>query len=625
MAGGTGKPAPDDLLTCERCHGFYAVEVPPDGSEPRVRCKACGHVREVSIAPVQEKSAGGSGGKWTVIGPDGKVMTFPSWEKLVESRHPSATTAIATPSGSASKLPAAAPEEKRPSASALLDVTPTPALPKLELAELDSDPNLLAAAPKPSPEDLAKSFAKSTYKAPEKTKGPEWAPIKSKVPSPAPAEDKPPQSIRELDSGALVEDAGEEEPAPLSLRDAIVDEDGEPAPLSLRDAIVEDARDESAHEMVSLRDLQVVPPGADSAVDSTPPPPPRGVLRTLPPTGRKDRVTAPPPTITVEDPPPSRRREAKATQDVEPPKSEREPTDDAAAKKTSASKGDSKRGDRAAAKRSSAAKTTGPATSRDEREPVASAKPPVPDEEPKRGWVLPAVAVAGVAIVLWRMMAASPETPPPPSPTAATSPPPTTAAPTESSAETDPAPVTTVTDPAPVSVDTSAAPMPAATATATATAATTTAAATAEKKAPAATTRTDAPELTERKPAPAAAESGMSMSDLLDRAGSARRSGDYATARELYERVLKMNPGNVEANGGLGDVARAQGDLTAAKASYERALAASPAYGPAQLGLADTEWDLGNRAGAQRRYAQIVERLGDRAPERAKQRSSAAE
>jgi tetratricopeptide (TPR) repeat protein len=114
------------------------------------------------------------------------------------------------------------------------------------------------------------------------------------------------------------------------------------------------------------------------------------------------------------------------------------------------------------------------------------------------------------------------------------------------------------------------------------------------------------------------------MSELLDKAGSAKRSGDNPTARELYERILKQNPSNVEANGGLGDVARAQGDLNAAKVSYERALAASPSYGPAQLGLADTEWDLGNRDSAQRRYAQIVERLGARAPDRAKQRSGAA-
>ena len=113
------------------------------------------------------------------------------------------------------------------------------------------------------------------------------------------------------------------------------------------------------------------------------------------------------------------------------------------------------------------------------------------------------------------------------------------------------------------------------------------------------------------------------MSELLDKAGAARRSGDYPTARELYERILRSNPTNGEANGGLGDVARATGDLATAKTHYERALASSPSYGPAQLGLADTEWDMGNRAGAQRRYAEIVARLGERAPPRAKERGTA--
>jgi Tfp pilus assembly protein PilF len=135
---------------------------------------------------------------------------------------------------------------------------------------------------------------------------------------------------------------------------------------------------------------------------------------------------------------------------------------------------------------------------------------------------------------------------------------------------------------------------------------------------------TDSAAPTEKKSPPPATHDGLSMSEMLDRAGAARRSGDYATARDLFQKVVNQNPGNVEANGGLGDVARAQGDLSSAKASYERALTTSPSYGPAQLGLADTEWDLGNRAGAQRRYAQIVERLGERAPERAKQRGTAA-
>src|SRR6202012_2632659 len=111
----------------------------------------------------------------------------------------------------------------------------------------------------------------------------------------------------------------------------------------------------------------------------------------------------------------------------------------------------------------------------------------------------------------------------------------------------------------------------------------------------------------------------------LDKAGAARRKADYATARELYQRVIAMSPNNVEANGGMGDVARAQGDLAGAKSSYERALAASPTYSPALLGLADVEWDQGNKPSAIRRYAQIVDRMGDRAPQRAKDRASSGQ
>jgi len=125
----------------------------------------------------------------------------------------------------------------------------------------------------------------------------------------------------------------------------------------------------------------------------------------------------------------------------------------------------------------------------------------------------------------------------------------------------------------------------------------------------------------EKKPA---ANEHLSMSELLDHAGAARRSGDYAGARGFYEKILKDNPANVEANGGLGDVARATGDLAAAKASYEHALASSPGYGPAALGLADVEWDLGDKTTAQKHYAQIVERQGDRAPARARERSGAS-
>ncbi len=671
---GTTEGAPDDLLTCERCHGFYAVQVPEDGGEPRVRCNACGHIREVAITPAPTEQAG----KWTVIGPDGKVMTFGSWDKLVESRRPpapkeGASASVAEPAAKSSS----APDEKRPSASALLDVTPTPALPTLTLAEADSDPQLLAAKALGA-ESLAKSLAKG--------KGPEWAPVKTDKKAGAGTE-KAPESLDEMDA-SLVDD----EPAPLSLRDAIPDDvetaplslrdvipddvdetrpwrrldadgkpvplpvplplplprrdgipddidetrpwrrvtiDDEPAPLSLRDAFqIQDK--ESAPEIVSLKDVVVlVPPAEDStnAVDSTPAPPARGALKTLPPTKQGD--AAPPPTITVEEKAESVPGDTLAAKSGATSKSDTK-SSKSDAKKADAKKTDGKKADTAKPTPTSTKKNA--ASSRDDRKPIASARAAVAEEEPKRGWVLPSLAIIGGTVVIWRMMAASSDQPPaPPQPVATIETPATkeTTAPPNPTVEATNAATSAPADTMTVSTTTTSPPATTTATTATVTTAivaTATTTKTAGKKAVTTTAGTDtapAPAPAEKKPA--ASESGTSMSDMLDRAGSARRSGDYATARDLYARVLRQNPGNVEANGGLGDVARAQGDLSAAKASYERALATSPTYGPAMLGLADTEWDLGNRAGAQRRYAQIVERLGDRAPERAKQRGAVTE
>jgi tetratricopeptide (TPR) repeat protein len=84
-----------------------------------------------------------------------------------------------------------------------------------------------------------------------------------------------------------------------------------------------------------------------------------------------------------------------------------------------------------------------------------------------------------------------------------------------------------------------------------------------------------------------------------------------------------VNPGNVEAYAGLGELSRAGGDLTGAKASFEKALATSPSYSPALLGLADTEWDLGERASAQRHYRTLVSNASS-PPERAKARAAGA-
>lgn len=627
MAGGA-QAASDELLTCERCHGFYSVEPPKDNdSKPRLRCNACGHAKELTEPPKKSEEVG----KWTVIGPDGKVMTFGSWEELAHAQRPSqvvaaqkardeaevkeareadklpdlAKTAI---QGGTSTVPSPTISAKTShvpsSASALLDITPTPAMPKLTLAEGDSDPNLGDVVAK----------AKKALAAEAKTK------TKS---------DAPPDSIEELDPTSMMEDYSDEEPAPLSLRDA---------------EIISDAEDES-HEMLSLKDLVVVPPSADDLeVDSTPPPPPKGRLHTLAPTPSKTTgAVAPPPTISWDEPPASRdEREKKAAakaesketrlpvpakdkDDDKKTKSKDQDKDDKAAPAKAKSADKDKDKDKDRDKKGDDKKPASKSSSRDDakKPAIASARAAVEEEPKPRGWLMPSLAIIAVSIVIWRIMVASPsktDTPPaPPTPptTAAT----TTTAPTDTTASTSSsATEPTTTSSAPPVTSANVPPTPTESALAI-----NTAAPPASGTKPPRPVTTGSAEPGDKPVATAKPPSGegMSMSELLDKAGAARRSGDYPTARELYERILRSNPTNVEANGGLGDVARATGDLATAKTHYERALASSPSYGPAQLGLADTEWDMGNRAGAQRRYAEIVARLGERAPPRAKERGTA--
>ena len=118
-------------------------------------------------------------------------------------------------------------------------------------------------------------------------------------------------------------------------------------------------------------------------------------------------------------------------------------------------------------------------------------------------------------------------------------------------------------------------------------------------------------------------DSQLALSEVLSRAGAARRGGDPARAKVLYERALALSAGNAEAHGGLAEIARSQGDFASAKASYERALSTSPGYGPALLGLGDVLWESGDRDGAAKRYRELLG-VSSSAPERARERSGNA-
>jgi tetratricopeptide (TPR) repeat protein len=118
-------------------------------------------------------------------------------------------------------------------------------------------------------------------------------------------------------------------------------------------------------------------------------------------------------------------------------------------------------------------------------------------------------------------------------------------------------------------------------------------------------------------------EPPMDHSVVMQRAASARRAGDYAKARELYQAAIAKNALDTEALSGLAETARAQGDRAEATDLYKRALSSNSSYFPAVIGLADTLWEAGDKAGAVAKYKDIVERFPpSMVPERAKQRAA---
>lgn len=92
----------------------------------------------------------------------------------------------------------------------------------------------------------------------------------------------------------------------------------------------------------------------------------------------------------------------------------------------------------------------------------------------------------------------------------------------------------------------------------------------------------------------------------LDAAVAARRTGDLGRSEALLERALQLEPGNVEATAGLGDLAKRRGQLSKARSYFEAVLTRNPDYIPAVVGLADIKWADGDRAGAVTLYERVA-------------------
>lgn len=108
--------------------------------------------------------------------------------------------------------------------------------------------------------------------------------------------------------------------------------------------------------------------------------------------------------------------------------------------------------------------------------------------------------------------------------------------------------------------------------------------------------------------------------------GSELKYSNPDRAKGLFNEVLSINPGNIEALCGLGDIARVQGQTAEALEHYDRVLRTNPDYLPALMGKADLRWASGDQPGALALYRQVVSQVGEDHPfgKRAKLRINSA-
>ena len=507
-------------------------------------------------------------GGWTVVGPDGRVRTFSNRDDVLASL------------AASNEVTAAPPEVALgPRRLSLLPEEDPPPLPskarrrKSIEGTSTSDPPAVAG----SAEEVASTEPVAAISEPPPSLG---EPLESSDdvlavgPNPAPSTVDSIHSVDMLptDSADALEESGptssDLQPEPSRRPPPVVEKtvavSARPPPFKeLRSKGLPNQDELNEGELVSLRDLVVVNaigegPSISTRSSSVPPPPKAGALRTLPPPRRSLAPAPPPPTITVASSP--------------PPPVEQAPSAPPVAAKTRPSRA------------------------------VTEASVPTPTAEAKRGWLMP-VAVCAVLAAVVAYATRGPTTPGPVTLTATAE---STGAPPPSGTSAATASATTTATPGPSGMPASSASVglaPPASASA------------------AGGTGVGASGSAPRGGVLTEVDSQLALSEVLSRAGAARRGGDQARAKALYERALQLSGGNVEAHAGLAEVARAQGDLAGAKASYERALAASPSYAPALLGLADVQWDQGDHEGAQRHYREL---LGSHAsiPERAKERAA---
>jgi hypothetical protein len=126
--GTSARAAGSDQWLCEKCGGAYVVEGPRDRARKRLRCSECGYGEEAWIVPAQN-------GRYTLVDPTGAVVTAPTWQELTGLIPSASAESVVAPTAPADEVSADVeqkPPSKFPSATALLDLTPSISLSRVE-------------------------------------------------------------------------------------------------------------------------------------------------------------------------------------------------------------------------------------------------------------------------------------------------------------------------------------------------------------------------------------------------------------------------------------------------------------------------------------------------------------
>lgn len=110
------------------------------------------------------------------------------------------------------------------------------------------------------------------------------------------------------------------------------------------------------------------------------------------------------------------------------------------------------------------------------------------------------------------------------------------------------------------------------------------------------------------------AASAQTFDEHMNRGNQEFYGGDFSDAASCYEKALKLNPGNLQAQFGLASALLEENRLPQALAAAQRLNSTHPDFAPGWFVTGKIHDRQGNREQARQAFATYVQKAGDRIP-----------